>query len=288
LLDYDAFWQGDNNIAQVGRQRDQWDLRSERFSLGGRIGSRRSPINYLAAVEYKGFDRPPDSKGWGSTDLSIGVPVGRPQYGTITFGKTKETFSHEMAGDAANLPQMERLLSPFFTSRNVVIRYFNTLANKRMTVSGGWFNDWWTKGNLYNASSNHYTGRVTFLPVLSKDGSSYLHLGFAARHIGAANGQLQYVSRPESNVTSVYGDTGKLNANFHGFYITGSWILTGEHRPYDSTVGYARRVIPLHKYGAWSWSVGSVESISQIRPSRAERSTPTVATSRGGETAVTA
>jgi len=33
-------------------------------------------------------------------------------------------------------------------------------------------------------------------------------------------------------------------------YITGSWVLTGESRPYDRTVGYARRIIPKSHWGA--------------------------------------
>jgi len=40
------------------------------------------------------------------------------------------------------------------------------------------------------------------------------------------------------------------NPRFSGYYVTGSWILTGETRPYDRTVGYARRVMPKGRWGA--------------------------------------
>ena len=182
---------------------------------------------------------------------------------------------------------MERLLNPFFTSRNVGVEYFNSLAHNRMSVAGGWFNDWWSKGTPYDTSSNHYTTRVTFLPVKSEDGSSYLHFAFSTRWIGATNGTLQLTGRPESNVTSPYVDTGKFPANssanygfealansgpvsflaeyiyattdapqvgsphFYGGYLTGSWVITGENRPYDTSVAYARRIIPRNRYGAW-------------------------------------
>jgi phosphate-selective porin OprO/OprP len=38
--------------------------------------------------------------------------------------------------------------------------------------------------------------------------------------------------------------------SFSGWYLLASWVLTGEHRPYDKKVGYARRIIPTHRWGA--------------------------------------
>jgi phosphate-selective porin OprO/OprP len=156
----------------------------------------------------------------------------------------------------------------------------------RLVVSGGWFNDWWTRGVPYEGSSNHFTTRFAFLPAMSRNGDSYLHLAFATRWIGATNGTLQLAARPESSVTTPYADTGKFaarssanygfeglansgpvsclaeyiyattdaptvgNPNFYGTYLTGSWVITGEHRPYDPTVAYARRIIPRRRFGA--------------------------------------
>lgn len=286
ILDYDAFSQDANNITQVGPQKDQWDLRSARISVGGRFRL-FLPIKYLIGAEYKGFDRPPGAKGWGTTDIMFAVPLGREQYGTISVGKIKETMSYEMVGDSANLPQLERLLNPFFASRNVGVKYSNTLPGKRMTISGGWFNDWWTKGRAYDGSSNQFTTRVTALPIYSEDGSEYLHLGFTTRWYGATDGNLRFRAKPESNVTSDFLDTGNFSANsateygfeallnagpysltgefiqtqadaprsgnpsFYGYSVVASWVITGEHRPYDKSSGYARRVIPMHQYGAW-------------------------------------
>jgi phosphate-selective porin OprO/OprP len=286
ILDYDAFWQDSASIAQVGEQHDQWDLRSARFSIGGQIKT-PVPLQYLLSTEYKGFDRPPGAKGWGSVDVMLAAPLGKKKYGTVSVGKIKETFCYEMVGDSANLPQLERLLNPFFTSRNVGLKYSNTFLHQNMNVSGGWFNDWWSKGNPFTGSSNHFSGRITGVPIYRNDGADYLHLGFAARHIGATYGTLQFNARPESNVTDPYINTGKFaasaseqyslealanhgpfsalgefieattnaptvgNPHFYGYYVTGSWVLTGEHRPYDRTVGYARRIIPRHSYGAW-------------------------------------
>ena len=38
---------------------------------------------------------------------------------------------------------------------------------------------------------------------------------------------------------------------FRGGYVTASYVLTGEHRPYDRKVGYARRVMPESRWGSW-------------------------------------
>ena len=46
LVDYDSFWQDSNSLTQVGHQRDQWDLRAERITLGGNFGS-LVPITYF-------------------------------------------------------------------------------------------------------------------------------------------------------------------------------------------------------------------------------------------------
>ena len=40
------------------------------------------------------------------------------------------------------------------------------------------------------------------------------------------------------------------NPAFNGFYVTGSYVLTGESRPYDRKVAYARRIIPKSRWGA--------------------------------------
>jgi phosphate-selective porin OprO/OprP len=37
---------------------------------------------------------------------------------------------------------------------------------------------------------------------------------------------------------------------FDGCYLTASWIVSGEHRPYDRKAGYARRIQPSGHWGA--------------------------------------
>lgn len=284
LADYTAFNQDSASISQVGKQQDQWEARAARLMFRGTIGTDYK-IGYLVAGEYKGFETDPEEL-WQLTDVSLTFPLGGPAT-KLTVGKTKETFAYEMVGDAANLPQQERVLTPFFVSRNVGVKVIHVFGdNQRMTLSGGVFNDWFVTGDSLSDSGTDVSARFTGLVWDKRDGKSFLHLGVSGRYAGADNNTLRYKGRPESNVSGNYVDAGNLagdhawhlglealwnegpfsvlaeynrawvssaasgNPQFYGYYITGSWILTGETRPYDRTVGYARRVMPAGRWGA--------------------------------------
>jgi len=285
IYDYNAFSQDADSITQVGPQKDQWDDRSTRFIVTGGIGPESYRVHYFAAYSWNGFDADENKKKtWEFTDLNITAPVGK--LGALTFGKNKEPFVYEMVGDAAFLPSMERILNPFFTSRDVGISMSNTAFNKRMTYSTGWFNDWWVHGKDFDTAGNHFASRVTGLILINDDGSRYLHVGGSARYSGADLGTVRLRGKAGSNVSSNYVDTGNIpasnqkefalealwtrdrysvlteytssqvnatqiaNPSFYGFYVTGSVFFTGEHRPYDRNVGFARRPIPKRRWGA--------------------------------------
>lgn len=204
--------------------------------------------------------------------------------GNLTFGKTKQTFGYEMVGDAANLPQTERLLTPFFKSRDIGVKLVNTAFGERATWSVGWWNDWWITPTTWNESGQQFGGRITALPLWNERSHRYLHLAVAARYNGAGNDTLQFRGQPQTNVATFYINTGQLAANHawhlglealwadgpftvlaeynqawiataqgasaNGWYVLGSWMVTGGGpRPYDRKVGYTRRVPITHKHG---------------------------------------
>lgn len=284
IVDYSWFSQDPESVDQVGVQEDTYDIRSGRIMARGKLFANAAhPARYLVAFEYKGFDSDPEVT-WSFTDISITVPVG--PLGELTVGKTKEPFAYEMVGDAANLPQVERLMSPFFVSRNVGLKLDRTMAAERMTFSLGVYNDWWVLGVPYSENGTDVAARLTGLVWIDTSGSRYLHLAGAYRYAGADDGRMRYKGRPESNVADNYVDTGTFPAShgdhyglealwnegpfsvtaeydearvdspatgdprFHGYYATTSWVVTGEHRPYDRKVGYARRVLPTGRWGA--------------------------------------
>ena len=208
VFDYTAFSQDAASLSQVGKQEDQFQVRDLRLMLRGTIGTDYK-VNYFVAGVYKGFDTDPDTT-WELVDFWFAFPLGSPAT-KLTVGKTKETFDYEMVGDSANLPQQERVLSPFFVSRSIGAKLSHVFgADQRMTLSGGVFNEWWTKGESLENSGTDVSARLTGLAWDQPDGKRFLHLGLSGRYAGADNNTMRYKGRPESNVADNYVDTGNL------------------------------------------------------------------------------
>jgi phosphate-selective porin len=271
--DYTFFDQDAESITQVGEQEDQYEVRSLRFMARGHFEFLRK-WNYMVSYEYKGFDKTTDAK-WTTTDVMVSTEI--DGVGKLSIGKIKEFHAYEMVGDAANLPHSERLLSPFFISRNNGISLSNTMLDQRAT---------WTVGGYWGTGTDA-TARVTALPMISESGNEYLHVGASVRYYSGDDNKLRFKGKPASNVSSNYVDTGTLAADhawntglevlwakggysllgeyitssvrseslgaprFDGWYLTAGWVLSGEHRPYDRKAGYARRVQPKGRWGAF-------------------------------------
>jgi phosphate-selective porin OprO/OprP len=125
-----------------------------------------------------------------------------------------------------------------------------------------------------------------------------VHLGLSGSHVFSSSGRVRYQSRPESHLAPYLVDTGEIDAKmaglvgleaaivqgpfsvqgegilalvdpdgrdplmFWGFYLAGSWFLTGESRPYDRRTGVFSAVVPREPFsirnarpGAWEWAV---------------------------------
>lgn len=282
--DFTSFTQDDASKQQVGTQQDKFQVRSIRLMSYGyfELGRR---WNYMVSYEYHGFDQIPDTANFQPADIRLATTF--ENVGTLTFGKIKEPYVYEMVGDAANLPQSERLLSPFFKSRNLGVQMGNAILDQRMTWAIGAYNNWLTTSTRLHDAGKDVAARLTGLPLWNAEGADYLHLAVSVRYVGADGGQLRFKGNPASNVTSPYVDTGKMpgnhawntgfealwnagpysllaeyvtssvssrsagDPNFSGGYLTASWVLTGEHRPYDRKAAYARRVQPAGRWGAW-------------------------------------
>ena len=159
-----------------------------------------------------------------------------------------------------------------------------------MTLTAGWFDD----------DSTDFAARLTGLPLMSADGTRYLHLGLGVRYRGDTDGLLRLKGRPESNITSYYVDTGEFpgkslralslellwtdgplsvmaeivpartdapeagDPRFFGSSLVVSYVLTGENRPYDRHVGYAAGSSQGHEPARSKCSGATRQRISRI------------------------
>src|ERR1035438_9911779 len=178
VFDYTTFEQNAASVSQVGRQEDQFQVRDLRLMLRGTIGSDYK-VNYFVAGVYKGFDTDPNTT-WELVDFWLAFPLGSPAT-KLTVGKMKETFGYEMVGDSGNLPQQERVLTPFFVSRSIGAKLSHVLANQRMTMSVGVYDDGLVSSDSLDESGTDVTARLTGLAWDQEDGKRLLRLGIAGR-----------------------------------------------------------------------------------------------------------
>ena len=177
----------------------------------------------------------------------------------------------------------------------------NYSLEARVAGALGWFSEG-TGDDTGDASTglSRVIGRVTWRPY--DDASPALprlaHLGLSASYVFSPNESTRYRSRPESHLAPYLVDTGDIDAKmasrvgleaavvhgpfsvqgegiltfvdprdsdplmFWGFYLSGSWFLTGESRPYDRRTGVFSAVVPREPFsirdrrpGAWEWAV---------------------------------
>jgi phosphate-selective porin OprO/OprP len=280
ITDWTGFNQDGRSVALHGVQNDRFEVRSARVQLTGRIWD-DPRLSYRVAAQYRGFDIDPQ-RNWDVTDLSATWLFNSA--GTrVNIGQIRETFSYETLASTSSMPQSERVIGLFAASRNIGISATHVFGKDRdWTVSAGLYRDSFG----FSGSGAGATARLTHLLWDDSDAGRYLHVGIGWRHRPDDDGVIRYRGRPGSNVASNFVDTGEFPAQganhlgveglwsnggmsvqgeyvlalvsapergnplFQGFYVSGSWVLTGESRPYDRSAGLARRLTPTGRWGA--------------------------------------
>ncbi len=219
---------------------------------------------------------------------------------SITAGNFKEPFSLNELTSSRFITFMERALpvDAFAPSRNIGLglHAYGNIWQGAVGVFGQGID---SPGGGDNGSQGYGTaGRVSVAPINSE--TRLLHFGgqFEWR-TNYQDDQVRFRTRPESHVTnqrlvdtgdidnidntlkfdfgaagvwgpwSVQGEylqtnvnrtNGSEDLNFNGWYVFGSWFLTGESRAYDAEKGAFDRVKPKSivgkgGYGAWELGV---------------------------------
>ncbi len=258
----------------LGELDDNVEVRRARLHVQGFMWER---VEYKFEVDFAGGSV-------GAKDMYLGV-LGWPV--TARFGHLKEPFSLEMLTSSRFIVFVERsLVSLFAPERNtglLVVGYFN---DGRSSWQAGVFRE--TDGFASSPGDNYnFTGRVTHAAIASADSRSLVHLGLGLQH-KELDGVLRLSTRPgdhsaprvieveipagSANYVSLeaaanIGSLGlqaeylsawveseaRNNPHLYGYYLQGSYFVTGENRPYDR--GLWVRPSPKQNFpggpGAW-------------------------------------
>jgi phosphate-selective porin OprO/OprP len=225
----------------------------------------------------------------------------------ITLGNQKEPFSLEELTSSKYITFMERgLPNAFAPSRNTGIALSS--HGEKWGAAAGYYFDGIDNESTPEDQAWGVTGRAYFTPINNE--TSLIHLGASASYRGDGD-EVRFRERPESHVTdtrlvdtgditdydnrTIYGGEaagvfgpfslqgeymqtnvsldGASNPTFNGWYVFGSWFLTGERRPYKISSGAFDRVKPksvVGKGGHGAWELAARYSSIDLQDSGIE------------------
>ena len=176
-------YQNDASEQQVGDLSDYvgGEIRTLRMGMVGTLNFESPWVYTLFAATHafdKGFDTDDDNT-LSLLDWRLDIPLWKQT--SLALGKQKELISMERISSLAYLPWQERSApaDAFLPARNVGVALSGTVFDQRATWAGGVYNDWFDTGKTFDESTNHYVGRLTWLPYIKKKEDALLHLGLA-------------------------------------------------------------------------------------------------------------
>ncbi len=219
-----------------------------------------------------------------------------PYVGTFKIGHDKEPFSLEELTSSRFVTFMERSLPhALVPHRNTGAELFNTALDENLTWAIGVFKDSDNYGEGFGEGEWAVTGRITGTPWFENEGEVVLHTGLSLSYRSPTDDTVQYDSQPECHGADYFIDTGDVEADavllvgpelalvygpfsvqaeyvlskldskpaddpfFYGYYVQGSYFLTGEHRTYKQSKGAFNRVTPAENFSLVTGGLGAVE-----------------------------
>lgn len=280
----DWAWFSERKNAQVSTA-DATEFRRARMYLSGKLGGGlifKSQIDFSSGeVAFK--------------DMYMGIE-GLPVVGELTVGQQHEPFSLEELTSSNYITFMERSPAAVFdVERNTGIMVKNGWAKERVLASFGIFRDTGETGKGSGDAKYNYSARLSGLPYEDTEHHRLIHVGVAGSFRKTQEGVYQVSVKPSSHLTSSILKSDELAANEYllagfeaatvwgpfsldaeykladinvamgdnpklsGFYLSGSWFLTGESRPYKHSEGAFGHVKPSKPLGtgAGAWEVAA-------------------------------
>lgn len=266
LYDYVTYLQDDASKEQV-RLVPEIKLRDFRIFMSGKIKTKRF-LTWKFGIMY---DASVSSWLVRESGVMIGVPEAA---GNVFIGRTKEGFSLNKVMNGYLGWTMERQMAldviPILADG---IKYMGYLPKQRIFWNVGAFADWLTEKQSFATYQSQFALRFGVLPVFSEESNKVIHLGVSYRYGIPDNGKIRLRSRPESNPSPYFVDTGEFPADhsthlgWEAYFTSGqlmigtegyftqfsspekdnplfkggdavvSYILTGETRPYSTVSG---------------------------------------------------
>jgi phosphate-selective porin OprO/OprP len=268
--------QDGNSENQVGDLSDfeGGEIRAARFGVVGTLNFKR-PWRYTVIAMTHTFDKgfnvdTTDEFSWGDYRLDIPLPADL----TLSVGKQKEPISIDRLMGLAYLPMQERgaFIDALLPSRNHGVVLAGAAASDNVSWAVGAFNNWIDSGESFSDTPDVLVGRVTWAPKIFQNESNLFHVGLGLRHSDIKQ-DLSVRRQPEFNKAPRYVDTESFspddqmtynleaywrngpymlgfenvgtdvdapqsgNPFLSGYYLTGSWALTGEMRAYRKRSG---------------------------------------------------
>jgi len=218
----------------------------------------------------------------------------------VRVGKFWEPIGLEAQTNGNDLTFLERAapLDALTPGRSVGVMAHNAILRDFATWSTGVFVGTDDFGTDPNNDEISWTSRVTWLPRYEDEGEHVIHFGVSVSSRWLGPDGIRFQARPESQLIGNTVDTGTLmgdnvytvgfegalvegpfslqgefvgshvnldggSANLHGAYVSGSYFITGEHRPYDRQSAVFGAVTPNYP---WSFDVdaGAVEIVARV------------------------
>jgi phosphate-selective porin OprO/OprP len=302
------YWvsQDDTSRSQVGELDDfeGGEVRALRVGLVGTLNFPQPWVYYVSAstnAYNRGLETSTDDS-LQFIDWRIDIPAGKEM--TLSIGKQKEPISMSRLMGLVYLPMQERpaVLDTLLRSRNIGALFSGVSFGRRMTWAGGVFNDWLESGDTFNENTTSFSGRLTWLPLISQDESNLLHLGFGLRYANTKE-SVRSAQKSEFRRSPIFVDTGRFDADstltydleaswrkgpfwlasefvltdvdspatgspsFFGYSVTASWALTGEMRRYNHRSGVFRPLSvakSVYQGGLGTWEVAARWSVLDL------------------------
>ena len=268
--------QDGNSETQVGDLSDfeGGEIRAARFGVVGTLNFTR-PWRYTVFAMTHTFDKgfnvdTTDEFSWGDYRLDIPLPAAL----TLSVGKQKEPISIERQMGLTYLPMQERaaFIDALLPSRNHGVVLSGAAASDNVSWAVGAFNNWIDSDESFSDTPDVLVGRVTWAPKFFQNESNLFHVGLGLRHSDIKQ-DLSVRRQPEFNKAPRYVDTGPFSPDdqmtysleaywrngpymlgfeylgtdvdapqsgdpfLSGYYLTGTWALTGEMRGYRKRSG---------------------------------------------------